>query len=865
MTIQKRRCQIVSCVSRTFLNQTIEATLSTSMASREEANSSDNENLCVVCFKNVDIYSIGPCDHPVCFECSTRMRVLCRQNECPICRSDMPKVIFTKKVEQFASLFPRLEKSSLQDRKFGLYFRTSEAQRAYYKLLEHRCHICDKYDDRKWPFKTYQQLKDHMRREHELFYCDICVENLKIFTFERRCYTRQELGHHRRKGDPDNTSHRGHPLCEFCDTRYMDNDELFRHLRRTHLFCHLCDADGKHQYYVCMDDLLKHFKEEHFLCEEGDCRNMPLTAVFRSDIDLKAHVATEHSRHMSKSATKQARTLELEFTLAPRPRTDNNRNRRYDNRRIDNDPYDEPGGGPGGGGEVGSGRFFVNPLTPQDFPALGSASGSVTFRPASVNFASRNNSNLRQEDFPSLGGSRGPSALTITTNSASTRSNRAPEVTITRTVRGQQQGQPRRNNDFPVLSGTSSNNTGSSTVRLSVNSQDSHTSPKVSIHVNHRPNGGITTHITTSASSNSSASRPTEAFPALGSAQQGGAEQPQWVQVKHKKQESKAPKVTPTPTLPPGDLQQFPSLQKTKKGNTNTSSGNNWVNLNSMNSAMARNREAEARAASLKPKPPVENKQDNTENKGKKKKKSKDKPLDTEKKKGEQNSANESNNNEDIIKNGMIKKRSEIKIGNLRNTGESSVVSNRSEESTKPPPGFTIKPPPGLSPASFPSLGGVANDLTFTSSSGQSYSITPSIKYHPPVNFHARNQNLIKKVMSILNSDTIKEFKTYSDLFRNGGFPTDNYYAHCKQVLGSNFEEIFPELLVLLPDIDKQQELFRVYDGKGKKLLVICENCKQVIYRKELTEHYSYHTLDSQFPSLDVGKPQGSNGAWKKS
>lgn len=52
-----------------------------------------SENLCVVCFKNVEIYSIGECDHPVCYECSTRMRVLCEQNECPICRQSLSKVI----------------------------------------------------------------------------------------------------------------------------------------------------------------------------------------------------------------------------------------------------------------------------------------------------------------------------------------------------------------------------------------------------------------------------------------------------------------------------------------------------------------------------------------------------------------------------------------------------------------------------------------------------------------------------------------------------------------------------------------------------------------------------------------------------
>lgn len=52
------------------------------------------ENTCVVCFKNVVFYSIGECDHPVCFECSTRMRVLCLQNECPICRQDLARVCF---------------------------------------------------------------------------------------------------------------------------------------------------------------------------------------------------------------------------------------------------------------------------------------------------------------------------------------------------------------------------------------------------------------------------------------------------------------------------------------------------------------------------------------------------------------------------------------------------------------------------------------------------------------------------------------------------------------------------------------------------------------------------------------------------
>lgn len=72
----------------------------------------------------------------------------------------------------------------------------------------------------------------------------------KIFSFERRAYTREQLAMHRRKGDPDNKSHRGHPLCEYCDERYLDRDELFRHLRKEHYFCHFCDADGSNHFYA---------------------------------------------------------------------------------------------------------------------------------------------------------------------------------------------------------------------------------------------------------------------------------------------------------------------------------------------------------------------------------------------------------------------------------------------------------------------------------------------------------------------------------------------------------------------------------------------------------------------------------------
>lgn len=125
-----------------------------------------------------------------------------------------------------------------------------------------------------------------------------------------------------------------------------------------------CDEHGINQLvFRSYDYLRNHFRDQHYLCEEGDCYNEKFTSAFRSDIDLKgrrrtiffcldtvyfpnyldtnnwviiinfdlldfivsAHRASVHGRLMTKAAAKQARTLELEFTLKPRVRQSESR------------------------------------------------------------------------------------------------------------------------------------------------------------------------------------------------------------------------------------------------------------------------------------------------------------------------------------------------------------------------------------------------------------------------------------------------------------------------------------------------------------------------------------------------------------
>lgn len=125
--------------------------------------------------------------------------------------------------------------------------------------------------------------------------------------------------------------------------------------------------------------------------------------------------------------------------------------------------------------------------------------------------------------------------------------------------------------------------------------------------------------------------------------------------------------------------------------------------------------------------------------------------------------------------------------------------------------------------------------------------------------------------------------------FFQGVISAAQYHKSCQELLGENFTRVFNELLVLLPDTQKQQELLTAHGDykarekqggsggggggatrakKNKKTSAwqtnspglapeldcqVCPTCRQVLSQKDFNSHKTLHMGgDDDFPSLQA-------------
>ncbi|XP_013417528.1 E3 ubiquitin-protein ligase ZNF598 [Lingula anatina] len=875
------------------------------MSSKTTDNTQD---VCPLCNEEIKYFAIGKCNHPVCFKCATRMRVLCQQNYCAICRAELQKMIYSSKPHRYDSFILHQLTAA---RKYNIYFETRAIQNTFYEIQEHKCPICK---DRK-PDRTFQQMRDHMRRDHGRQYCDLCVNHLTIFSSERKHYDRKDLATHRRLGDVDDKSYKGHPNCEFCDVRYFDNDELLKHLRKDHYFCHFCDTDGLQDYFENYKDLQDHFRGQHYLCEEDECRGVQFTNAFRSDIDLRAHKATEHTKAMKKAQARQARTLDIEFNYAPR---ESHRGRgrgvisREDYQEVINNAEKQlkqaQNRGHGKGRmdtelEAGiqasmadmekkaksrkskrdseeAGTQFKR--TSADFPSLrdeDTATNSETDSQAPVQsktssmaqrFAMANNfsvaeGGLTQEEFPSLGGS--------------SKSNSTIRKVPVKNQQAWINTKASLEEDFPALG--PGDGAPSITKQMSKVKQRPSNAPTVIGNIALKNTQLKSSLPRPSSLKEISSLVAEEDFPSLGKSDPQIVLNTKWVKpVKEAEKEDEVP---------------FMKVSTKKKKKKNKAAGTDCQKTSEEQKSHGKTEYTESSSSSLENKEPLEKKKKSSKKENKK----------------EENDAAKEESGFDlynlpfkkpspppppeekplIVYKSVSKNPPQPQIQRNLDADFPSLLSTVQQPS-KPPPGFSkgdscatnfSRPPPGFNktvanpPPGFTSPQvpkpppGFSNPLNSVENISKQDKVT--LSYIQPADFKQRNQKLMKLILDGLQ-DEVKfgKFKGWSGEFRKGLLQAGEYYRHCQDLFGEKqFDTIFPELVTLLPDVSKQNELLEVYntavDKKKSDVLQIrakkkgwasgnavlftpCHICNQVLLKEDSEMHLAAHGLHTDFPSL---------------
>ncbi|XP_070617043.1 E3 ubiquitin-protein ligase ZNF598 [Erythrolamprus reginae] len=869
-----------------------------------ESRSAEGPGGCVLCCGELEVVALGRCEHPICYRCSVRMRALCGVRYCAVCREELAQVVFGKKLPPFSTIIL----SQLQhEKKYDIYFTDGKIYALYGKLLQHECPLCP--DSRAFP--AIVELEQHMRKQHELFCCKLCVKHLKIFTYERKWYSRKDLARHRIHGDPDDTSHRGHPLCKFCDERYLDNDELLKHLRRDHYFCHFCDSDGAQEYYSDYEYLREHFREKHFLCEEGRCSTEQFTHAFRTEIDYKAHKTACHSKNRAEA--RQNRQIDLQFNYAPR-------HQRRNEGVVSGEDYDEvdrynrqgrgsrSGARGGQQNRRGSWRYKREE---EDRDVAAAVRASVA--------AKRQEEKNRAEDKGEGGRAKKDDA-------------KDPEQTVSKRGGKPSSEEPvpkevapkaaLSQDDFPAI-GSSSVNSGQSSSQVAPVKLGEEDFPRLSF---------------SSAAPAASAPRPLsytataqktgfqeEDFPALVSKARPGSQTVStlasaWTGGSSKSMGRGLPATAAQPArkgphpVSSGSSKAskkskvaFPGSSQDSGGQEGTRSAPTMVDVSSL--LAASNPQTFAKV-------------------GKKKKVGAEKPRTASPpvlqdvpaaphalEKGDQAeqpsstaAAPELASAPATLMNGHSEKPSLLCRAPKEPPGlkkppgggqcplppeDFPALGNAGPPRMPPPPGFNSvvllnspPPPPGLSVSpSKPPPGFTPIPTTGPPENAPAPVKEPKLCQGPYLileNFQQRNIQLIQSIREFLQEDEsqFNKFKTYSGQFRQGLISAEQYYRSCQELLGQNFKKIFNELLVLLPDTAKQQELLSAYQdlkakapagssplARSKKNrkgawhteppsdldCCVCPTCQQVLTQQDLLSHQALHLEEEEeFPSLQA-------------
>jgi len=249
---------------------------------------------CILCCQLSNVFGVGQCLHPACMECVIRMRCFGESIKCHFCREDIEKMHFVRMPPSWDDYkLPDSQTKHPDCQKFKICFEDQRTIEVYAECIALTCQICleEGITSR---FTTFQFLKLHMGRKHNFFYCHICLDHLNVLPKSRQLFSDKDLTLHINGKLNVVEGIRGHPKCKFCQGRFFDDEELYKHCRKEHFYCSICsNVTGTNMFFKTAQQLHSHYQYAHYPCMEEDC--VVAGIVFSNEVELSLHNIDAHA------------------------------------------------------------------------------------------------------------------------------------------------------------------------------------------------------------------------------------------------------------------------------------------------------------------------------------------------------------------------------------------------------------------------------------------------------------------------------------------------------------------------------------------------------------------------------------------
>ncbi|KAF6779054.1 hypothetical protein AHF37_01650 [Paragonimus kellicotti] len=280
-----------------------------------------NNKICSVCHDDIDYYAYGACNHPTCTKCILKLRKFGSADEpdfskCPTCRRALNRIVIMDRLIPFDEI---ITSDLRHDSQYDFMFPTLDIEKHYRNMLKSCCPVCGEEK------KSLSALNRHTTLVHQLSYCDLCIRYSRLLPCEFVPMKQSDLLEHR-KWDKDRK--KGHPMCEFCEERFYEMEDLISHIRDRHFLCDLCMTMGRFEVFREQCELLQHYGDSHYLCIE--CRARQRISCFATEERLGLHRFQEHPDEVAKDPNAW-----LPISIQLPPRNDGSTGRRRDPTQID--------------------------------------------------------------------------------------------------------------------------------------------------------------------------------------------------------------------------------------------------------------------------------------------------------------------------------------------------------------------------------------------------------------------------------------------------------------------------------------------------------------------------------------------------